>query len=75
MAKLLKFINQSCLLLILMLSAGCAEVKPWQRGVVSKPEMGFGDKPLQRQLKEHVYFSKEAAHGDIGIGAGGCGCN
>jgi hypothetical protein len=30
---------------------------------------------LEAGLDEHVYFSKETAHGGAGVGGGGCGCN
>lgn len=66
------------LTLIVLLIAGCANeppVRPWEKGVLSKPEMGFGQDRLDAQLSDHTYFSKEAASGGSGVGGGGCGCN
>ena len=57
---------------------GCATeqpVRPWEKGVLSKSEMSFGQDRLDTQLSDHTYFSKEAASGGSGVGGGGCGCN
>ena len=57
---------------------GCATdspVRAWEKGVLAKPEMGFGNDRLDAQLDDHTYFSKEAASGGSGVGGGGCGCN
>jgi len=61
-----------------LLVAGCATgnpVRAWEKAVLAKPEMGFGQDRLDAQLSEHTYFSKEAASGGSSIGGGGCGCN
>ncbi len=58
-----------------MTVAGCAEVKPWQRNILAQPEMQLDPDPMDTYVDEHVYFSKEAATGGMGIGGGGCGCN
>lgn len=57
------------------LLAGCAEVKPWEKGTLAKPEMTFEGDPLDTKFTEHIYSSKEAASGGAGVGGGGCGCN
>ena len=31
--------------------------------------------PLWTSLREHIFFSREAASGGRSIGGGGCGCN
>ena len=54
---------------------GCADVKPWQKGELAKPEMAFGNDPLHLRYRQHIYFSKENASGGYGVGGGGCGCN
>ncbi|NJD05444.1 MAG: DUF4266 domain-containing protein [Methylococcaceae bacterium] len=54
--------------------AGCAGVEPWQRGVLAKPQMALDPAPLQSQLREHNYNSREAAKGGLAGGGGGCGC-
>ena len=60
----------------LMLLSGCgATVKPWERGILAKPEMQFGSEALNDAYDDHIYFSKEASSGGRGFGGGGCGCN
>lgn len=56
-------------------TAGCARVKPWQRGVHSDYTMRSDRDPVGLGLDEHIYFSREAASGGRGVGGGGCGCN
>ena len=58
--------------------AGCSTltpVQPWQKGVLSKPEMTFEGDRLESGFAEHIYTSKEASSGGSGVGGGGCGCN
>jgi hypothetical protein len=58
--------------------AGCSfipPVQPWEKGNLSRPEMTFEKDRLDNAFTEHIYFSKEAASGGSGVGAGGCGCN
>lgn len=50
-------------------------VKPWQRGTLARTDMQLDPYPVQSQLDDHIYFSKEAASGGRGFGGGGCGCN
>jgi hypothetical protein len=59
----------------LLVSAGCATVQPYQRGVLSDYTMRPDRDPLHNSLAEHVYFTREAAAGGRGVGGGGCGCN
>lgn len=59
-------------------TAGCSliePVQPWEKGILSRPEMTFDTDHLETKYNEHVYFSKEAASGGSGVGGGGCGCN
>lgn len=64
-------------LLAVLVSSGCTlqEVKPWQRGYLAKPEMGWSADGNSSAYREHVYFSKEASSGGASTGGGGCGCN
>lgn len=58
--------------------SGCASiepVKPWEKGILSRPEMTFNTDSLDASYTDHIYFSKEAASGGAGVGGGGCGCN
>jgi len=52
------------------------EVKPWQKGTLSKESMSFsGGNNSLRKFENHIYFSKEASKGGSGVAGGGCGCN
>jgi hypothetical protein len=70
-------VRKLILLLAVALLAGCAQMgaRPWQREVLSRPDMNPDREPLQAALDDHIYFSKEAASGGRGFGGGGCGCN
>jgi hypothetical protein len=50
-------------------------VEPWERDVLAKDEMQLVADPLEAQIDDHIYFSKEASSGGRGFGGGGCGCN
>lgn len=67
----------SLLLMIIMLIAisGCAQVKPWERGNLSKDIMAWEIDPLKSSLDSHIYFSKEGSSGGGQSAGGGCGCN
>lgn len=72
MKRLLLLISYAALPL---LGAGCANVKPWERGTLSDYTMRADRDPLFTSQSEHVFFSREAAYGGRGVGGGGCGCN
>lgn len=63
------------IVLSMLLLPACAEVKPWQKTVLSKPEMQFSARGHREQMSKHVYFSKEASDGGFSVSGGGCGCN
>jgi hypothetical protein len=50
-------------------------VKPWQKGVLARPDMAMEADALESRMAEHVYVSKESHFGGNGVGGGGCGCN
>ncbi|MCG2583760.1 DUF4266 domain-containing protein [Massilia sp. TS11] len=57
--------------------AGCGTlepVQPWQKGILSKPEMRFAGDRLEQTFNEHIYASREGASGGNGANGGGCGC-
>lgn len=54
---------------------GCANVKPWEREVLARPDMQLDSNALDTALDDHIYFSKEGTSGGRGFGGGGCGCN
>ena len=59
---------------LVLSTAGCAAVPPWERGRLAKPQMSLDPDPPQRELREHVYRSREAASGASAARGGGCGC-
>jgi hypothetical protein len=61
--------------LSLLLTSGCANVKPWQRGALADYTMRSDRDPLGDSLRQHMWFSREEANGGGGVGGGGCGCN
>jgi len=63
------------LALSLISLTGCGTVQPWERGTLSDYTMRPDRDPLNDSLREHVYFTREAAAGGRGVGGGGCGCN
>ncbi|MBI5772649.1 MAG: DUF4266 domain-containing protein [Verrucomicrobia bacterium] len=71
------FSRSLCLagLAAVLLTTGCSNVKPWQRGTLAQYVMRADRDPLHEAMSEHVWFSREAAAGGRGVGGGGCGCN
>lgn len=69
--------KQLSLITLIALFAGCSSmgVEPWERDVLAKDEMQLVADPLEAQIDDHIYFSKEASSGGRGFGGGGCGCN
>lgn len=63
------------LILLVCGAAGCANVKPYERGYLARQDMQFDPDPVAAKFKQHIYGSKEAARGGYGVGGGGCGCN
>ena len=61
--------------LLLLGTAGCANVKPWERDRLADDSMRPDRDPLTVALREHFWFSREASNGGRSIGGGGCGCN
>jgi hypothetical protein len=63
------------LLTTLATLAACADVQPWQRGNLAKPQMALDPYPLQSAIRQHNYSSREAASAANNAQGGGCGCN
>jgi hypothetical protein len=63
------------ILLLVLLTAGCTTVKPWQRGYLAKDVMTSPHDSLRSSLDNHIYFSKEGSSGGGQAAGGGCGCN
>jgi hypothetical protein len=58
-----------------LLTSGCANVKPWQREHLADDLMKGDRYPLASGSADHIWFSREEATGGRGVGGGGCGCN
>jgi hypothetical protein len=58
---------------------GCSSLyappKPWEKGLLAKPEMTMESDTLDTHFSQHTYGSKEGSSGGYGVGGGGCGCN
>jgi hypothetical protein len=63
------------MLILVLLASGCAVVKPWERNLLARRDMGFEPDALEAAREGHIYFSKEASMPGGGAGGGGCGCN
>ena len=64
--------------MLLLSLTGCAsfgQVKPWEKGNLANPSMGFATDVLGARFEQHVYGSRENSSGGYGVGCGGCGCN
>jgi hypothetical protein len=75
-SKLLRTLG---LALLLGALAACAAptpwVKPYEREHFADPIMSFNRDPVSSIYLEHVFESREGAHGGTGAVGGGCGCN
>jgi hypothetical protein len=57
------------------LMGGCANVKPWEREMLSDPIMGVNGGAARENLMEKFYSTREGGMGGpTGVG-GGCGCS
>jgi hypothetical protein len=52
----------------------CVQVEPWERGRLAKPHVALEPTPITRELRSHVYLSREAATTGGASDGGGCGC-
>jgi hypothetical protein len=62
--------------LVLVVLAGCAPVRPWERGKLASPAMmaGFGEQGLTGAYRAKVLESKTGGGLPGGAPGGGCGC-
>ncbi len=66
------------LLLICLLSAGCAPkpwIMPYERARLADPVMAMDRHPASSAYQRHVHQAREGARGAEGGSGGGCGCN
>lgn len=66
---------RAALAAMLVLCAGCAQVAPYQRGYLARPDMALDASPGMVRAMERTFTAKEAASGGASVGGGGCGCN
>lgn len=62
-------------LALLLASAACARVKPYERELLAHPAM---QQPLHEGFArgdQHMFRVREASAGAAGEAGGGCGCN
>ena len=65
-------------MVLLALLGGCTIqpwVKPYEREHFADPIMSFNRDPVSSVYLDHVFESREGAHGATGAVGGGCGCN
>lgn len=62
------------LLFFVFLFAGCATVKPWEKGLLGDPIMMIDSNPLEKGIFEHHLDYREGSVGGTGAQSGGCGC-
>ena len=60
---------------MLIVSAGCATVRPEQRAILADPTMQFDEKSADRAALEHTLENREGSTGGGTLRGGGCGCN
>ena len=70
-----RLIKGATALALLTILGACQNVQPWERGTLAKSEMQLDPQSLNAQLRQQVYFSKEASSGSNKAAGGGCGCN
>lgn len=59
--------------ILVLASAGCGHVAPYERGKLAHPMMTADD--LEGPAAGHVEAVHEGATGGGAVGGGGCGCN
>ena len=61
--------------LSLIVSVGCARVKPHQRELLSHPAMQQPPEKTVHARDQHMFQVREGTRGATGTAGGGCGCN
>jgi hypothetical protein len=65
----------AALVALLLASAGCVRVMPYQREHLAKRAMTVDRDASERRFEQHHRDSREGAAGGTGEPGGGCGCN
>ncbi|MGH8558366.1 MAG: DUF4266 domain-containing protein [Methylococcales bacterium] len=61
-------------IVLLIVTAGCSTVEPWERGHLAKSQMALDPNPMQSASRGHTYSAREAASSGGSAKGGGCGC-
>jgi len=64
----------ACAITLALSCLGCAPVKPYQRGLLARPEMN-PPAGLGPRFVRHVMAVRQGAEGGDGSVGAGCGCN
>lgn len=62
-------------MLIALVTAGCATVRPEQRERLADPSMNFESANMGQRHEQHVVENREGSSGGGNARGGGCGCN
>lgn len=71
----MKYLRGMLLLILTLQLLACAQVRPWERGDLARPEMGLTPDPMANTLRDHIHHSKEGSSSVASGSGGGCGCN
>ena len=66
---------RGCLVVLSLLAASCAIVRPHERENLSRRAMTQDRDPGESRFDQHRTGSREGADGGSGEPGGGCGCN
>ena len=75
MTRRVRIAAVALLTLAALAATGCVAVKPWERDLLARRDMGFEPDGLEAKREAHIYWSKEASMPGGSVGGGGCGCN
>jgi hypothetical protein len=63
------------LVLLLVVTAACATVRPEDRELLADPAMNYGSGGEVQVQEDHVIANREGSAGGGTSSGGGCGCN
>lgn len=70
-----RFVLVVCVGAFVLSAAGCARVKPYERGRLAKSDMRWDGNAELLGGQHHATDYREGSNGGYGGGGGGCGCN
>lgn len=75
MSRWIRLATVAAIAFAALAQGGCVAVKPWERDLLARRDMGFEPDGLEAKREAHIYWSKEASMPGGSGGGGGCGCN